>query len=228
MRISVITTTCDRQRGVELCEKYMARQTVKPDEWIVADSGAAPATLTMGQIHIHKTEPPGARNLGNNVLRALDAVTGDIVIFVEDDDYYLSNHIEECVKGLRDKLVHGCPDLRYYNVKHRCFIEMKNRGSALCQTAFHASLIPEMCAAAISAREANRFDIDGRFWLHRREQSIGPTTVIGIKGVQGTAGLGMGHRPNSSTRRQWTPDPNYNKLREWIGADAEAYYCADH
>src|SRR5690606_25010357 len=48
MRISIITPTADRPRGIELCERYMARQTVQPHEWVVADGGHIPAKLTMG------------------------------------------------------------------------------------------------------------------------------------------------------------------------------------
>src|SRR5690606_9818079 len=119
MRVSVITPTCDRPRGIELCERWMARQTMRPDEWIVADSGQIAASLTMGQIHLRQPMPPGAQNLASNILRALDAATGDVVIFAEDDDYYRADHIEQCINGLATKSAYGCPTLNYFNVAHR-------------------------------------------------------------------------------------------------------------
>lgn len=223
MRISVITPTADRPRGIELCERWMARQTVQPDGWIVADGGQVPATLTMGQIHLHQPSPPGAANLAGNLLRALDAVTGDVVVIVEDDDYYQPTHIEECVRGLRNRPVHGCPRLLYVNVQHRCWVQMGNRGAALCQTAFVRAEIPAMRRAAERARQAGRFGIDGNFWSGREALATGPATCIGIKGLAGTPGLGIGHRPRSAPGRRWHPDPNLSELRRLIGADVEHY-----
>lgn len=45
--VTVITPTADQPTGIALLERYMARQTVKPDAWIVADDGNTPASLTM-------------------------------------------------------------------------------------------------------------------------------------------------------------------------------------
>lgn len=223
MRVSVITPTADRPRGIELCERWMARQTLQPEQWIVADGGKLPAALTMGQTHLHKASPTGAANLAGNILRALDAVTGDVVVVVEDDDYYLPTHIEECVRGLQRQPAYGCASLVYFNVSKRCHIQMPNRGSALCQTAFRAELIPELRRSAQEAMAAGDFGIDGRFWASRTHMASGPQTVIGIKGLTGTPGLGIGHRPKSKPNRRWRPDPNLEHLRQLIGADVECY-----
>lgn len=223
MRISVITPTADRPRGIELCERYMARQTVQPHEWIVSDGGRTPATLTAGQVHLWEPSAPGAANLAGNLLRALDRATGDIVVVVEDDDHYLPTHIAECVKGLAKQPAYGCPTLKYYNVAHRMYVQMRNKGSALCQTAFRRELIPEMQNAARSAIAANDFRIDGRFWSPRIGLANGPQTVVGIKGLPGTAGLGIGHRPKSGRGKMWRNDPDMNVLRDWIGGDADNY-----
>lgn len=223
MKISVVTPTCDRPLGVKLCELYIARQTLQPHEWIVSDSGVTPAGLTQGQIHLHQPAPPGARNLACNIMRALDRVTGDIVVIAEDDDWIAEDHIERCVEGLRKRAAYGCPALNYFNVAHRCWVAMKNRGSALCQTAFRRELIPEMRAAAQAAHSAGDFSIDGRFWAHRQREAKGAMTVIGIKGLPGTPGLGIGHRPKHS--RGWRPDPLFRQLERWIGKDVENYRC---
>lgn len=225
MRLSLVTPTCDRPRGIELCERYMARQTVKWHEWIVADSGATPATLTMGQRHIRQPMPPGARNLASNIMAALDRVTGEAVVIIEDDDHYSPDHLAACANGMESQAAYGCPKLNYYNVQHRCWIKMRNKGSALCQTAFRRELIPDMRAAAQMAHEANDFGIDGRFWAPRIALANGPQTVIGIKGLTGTPGLGIGHRPRKSPGRKWTDDPSMEKLEQWIGADVENYRC---
>lgn len=223
MRISVITPTADRPRGIELCERYMARQTVQPHEWIVADGGNVAAKLTMGQRHLHHPSPPGAANLAGNIQRALDAVTGDAVVIVEDDDHYSPGHLAACRVGLQANPAYGCSWLIYFNVAHRCWVKMANRGSALCQTAFRADLIPEMLAAAREASAAGKFNIDGRFWANRTRMATGQQTVIGIKGLPGTPGLGIGHRPKSYPGRNWRPDPKLEHLRKLIGEDVENY-----
>ena len=144
MRLSVITPTAGRQAGITLAERWMARQTVQPFEWIVADGGMVPAALTMGQRHLHQPSEPGPANFAGNVLRALEAVQGDAVVIVEDDDYYFPNHLALCRAGLERGKAYGCATLNYFNVSERCWIRMGNRGSALCQTAFRSDLIPRM------------------------------------------------------------------------------------
>jgi hypothetical protein len=155
-------------------------------------------------------------------------VTGDVVIVVEDDDHYSPRHIEVSIKHLRNHEATGCRTLNYYNVEHRCWISMGNRGAALCQTAFRASMIGRMLDVSKKCYAANDFCIDGKFWSGIGGGTHDEQTVVGIKGLPGTKGLGNGHRPNSSIRRRWHPDPGFAKLREWIGDDAGEYVNAYH
>ena len=226
MRISVITPTADQPRGIELLEGYMSRQTVQPDEWIVADDGNVPARLTMGQLHLVRPRmQEGGRSLASNMLAALDRVTGDVVVVFEHDDWYASDHIETSLLGLRQARATGSKWQRYYNVEHRCWIMMQNIGSALCNTAFRTDLAPAMRVAAERALEAGTYGLDRLFWdsLSGADKCITETeTVVGIKGLPGRPGLGLGHRPNAS--RQWTFDPDAEKLREWVGNDASSYF----
>lgn len=221
MKISVITPTCDRPFGIALCERYMARQTVQPDEWIVADGGQALAPLTMGQTHIHEPRPAGAGNLTGNILNALDAVTGDVVVIVEDDDWYRTDHIEMALEGLAGAPVYGCNWLHYYHVGDRRWSKFRNRGAALCQTAFRRELLDRMKASAEYAASHASYSIDGRFWSGLERYATAPQTVVGIKGLPGTKGLGVGHRSNP--RVNWTHDPDMTELRRWVGSDAENY-----
>jgi len=80
-----------------------------------------------------------------------------------------------------------------------------------------------MRRAAKRAIETGTFCIDGIFWQGREALARGPQTVIGIKGLAGTPGLGIGHRPRSAPGRRWHPDPNLSELRRLIGADVEHY-----
>lgn len=218
MKISVITPTCGRHAAIPFIEKYMRAQTVQPDEWVVADGGVEPAPLTMGQTHIHYPCEPGARNLARNMLHALEAVTGDVVVMFEDDDIYLPNHIEESVKVLQRQNAAGCSSLRYFNLEHRCWIEMRNKGSALCQTSFRREALNLMRNMANECLITNSYCLDQKFWGVGQWTSNLPQTVIGLKGLPGVAGLGIGHRPDFK-KRGWVSDPSLSKLKEWVGED---------
>lgn len=222
--ITLITPTCDQPTGIALCEQYMARQTMGFDQWIVADDGIEPATLTMGQTHIARSrEHEGGRSLAGNIMAALPNVTGDIVLIIEHDDWYAPDHIATCVEQLRNAKAAGSQWQRYYNVRHRCWILMRNIGSALCNTAFRRELIPAMNEAAKHAFLAGKYGVDRMFWdsIPAHDKNIhGIDTVVGVKGLPGRAGLGLGHRPDKT--RAWTYDDG-EKLREWIGDDARIY-----
>jgi glycosyltransferase involved in cell wall biosynthesis len=225
-KITVITPTADQPLGIALLEKYMARQTVLPDQWIVADDGIKPATMTMGQEHIVTPRKYDlGRSLSKNIILGLKAATGDIIIIMEHDDYYTANHIEVCIKHLENTRATGSRLQRYYNVEHRCWLEMNNVGSSLCNTAFTKDLIPQMNNAANMAFNNNLYCVDRLFWdslaytRHAKTHDI--NTVVGIKGLPGRKGLGLGHRPNAS--RTWHSDPEFTKLSEWIGDDIQYY-----
>lgn len=225
-KITLITPTCDRPFGVALAEKYVKHQTVQPHQWIVADGGQVPATLTMGQTHIRTPGPVGARNLANNILSAIPHVTGDIVVIVEDDDVYLPTHLERVYRILETQDVTGSTTLDYYNLRVRKYLQMKNIGSSLAQTAMRTNMLPVLERAAKTAHSNNSYGIDANFWLLAGCHHASPErTVVGMKGLPGTQGLGVGHRPNDG--RPWISDPDFTKLREWLGDLAEPYIHAN-
>lgn len=227
VRVSLVTPTCERPMGIRLMEEYMRRQTVSWHEWIVADGGTERASLTMGQQHLWVPSAPGMENLAANLEVALLTVTGDVVVFIEDDDFYFPTHVEDSVRLLRDADAAGARRLRYYNVFYRNWVEMANRGAALCQTSIQSDQIPRMLDAISKCRRARDYCIDGEFWSSvRNGNSHDGRTVVGIKGLPGTSGLGIGHRPFTGKKRGWSDDPGMHKLREWIG-DAAANYEGD-
>jgi glycosyltransferase involved in cell wall biosynthesis len=222
MKITLITPTADQPLGMMLAEQYIARQTVGFHEWIVADDGTVPARLTMGQKHlVRKREHEGGRSLAGNMLAALPHVTGDIVVMIEHDDWYSPLHLATSLQRLQDAKATGNGFQRYYNVHVRCFRLMKNVGSALCNTAFTADLIPAMQQAAKAAFQQGGYGVDRLFWdsLTSGKDVHDIETVVGIKGLPGRPGLGMGHRPDKG----WSLDPQLVTLREWIGDDVENY-----
>lgn len=223
MNVTVITPTSDRPAAWPLAERWMARQTVQPDQWIVVDDGATPAPLTAGQQHIRRARTgEGGQSLAANLLAAIPHVRGDVVLVMEDDDYYRPAHIEVQLRhlGMHDAV--GCVWLDYYNLRHRAWRVLRNPCAALCNTAFYAHYLPVLEAAAERVRAAadGFYHVDRLFWdamgtagLHEDR------TVVGIKGLPGLAGIGMGHR----RRGPWERDPAWRQLRAWVGDDADAY-----
>ncbi|MES2625890.1 MAG: glycosyltransferase family A protein [Pseudomonadota bacterium] len=224
MQITLITPTADQPNGVVLLEKYMSTQTEKFHQWIVADDGIEHASLTMGQTHlVRPRQHEGAQSLASNILAALPHVSGDIVIIVEHDDYYAKDHISVCLDRLEHVKATGSKWQRYYNVYYRTHRTMKNIGSALCNTAFRAELIPHVERAAQKAFSRNAIGLDRFFWDSLAGMAVEThdiNTVVGIKGLPGRKGLGIGHKPPDGRS---TPDPDLNQLRAWIGDDAESY-----
>lgn len=219
--LSVITPTADRPAAWPLIETWMARQTVQPDQWIVVDDGAEPAPLTRGQMHIRRQRTAdGGGSLALNLIEAVRHVETDLVVVVEDDDYYRQNHLETCTRRLADHDATGCTWLDYYNVELRAWRRIRNSCAALCNTAFRANRLPDLKAAAEDAMRHGIYHVDRLFWrrvgpagLHEEE------TVIGVKGLPGRRGIGIGHKRDGA----WTPDPGGAKAREWLGADAARY-----
>lgn len=221
MKISVLTPTADRPLAFALCEQMMKRQTVQPLEWIVADGGAVPAHCTMGQTHLYDPRPPGASNFANNLMNGIAAARGDLLVFVEDDDVYFPEHLERMAlvadRGYR--IVGSEANMRYYNVASRCWRVFDNIGAALCQTAVRRELFPMLRA---TVQESYGHGVDVKLWTAAGRNAWGFSyvmSVVGIKGMPGQSGLGVGHRPDA----RWMPDPELDKLREWIGTDAERY-----
>ena len=221
MKVTVITPTADRPAAWPLAERWMARQTVQPDQWIVADDGTAPAPLTAGQEHIRRprTELGGA-SLAKNLLAAIEQVRGDVVLIMEDDDFYRSNHIEVCIERLRNFRATGSIWLNYYNLQLMGWRRIRNSCAALCNTAFRAECLPTLENAARGALRQGVYHVDRLFWQQVGKSGLHEVeTVVGMKGLPGMAGIGIGHKAGAS----WRDDPAGDQLRRWIGEDAEAY-----
>ena len=238
--ISVITPTCDRPVGILLLERWIARQTQPPDEWIIADGGRREAaTILHGQRHLYDDSvPPGVANFHANLERGIRAATGDLIIIMEDDDWYADTHIATMLAQLSRPgiTIAGDDQQRYYNLDHRCWRLMQNKGAALAQTGFHRALIPAFLAVIAGRRaqvdsadpvqRCRAIGVDAFLWQSQPREAWcleRTETVVGIKGLPGQAGLGMGHRPRVA---QWTPDPDGTQLAAWVGPADAAWYRA--
>ena len=171
MKISIITPTGGRATAFALCERWMKRQTLKPDEWIVVDDYEKPTKCKMGQKVIRR-EPfwqPGQMTLQRNLLEALKVVTGDIIFIIEDDDWYSPNYIENMVKKFEtlsegksiseSSLLIGEGHCIYYQLRNYTYMIHSNMNHAsLFQTGFTKDLIPKINDLLIKHIDQMYFD----------------------------------------------------------------------
>jgi glycosyltransferase involved in cell wall biosynthesis len=198
----------------------MGRQTLKADQWIVADDGIEEQPTTAGQQVIRRQRSSeGAKSLADNILASIDHVRGDYVGIIENDDYYLPDHIEYHVNQLKDNVASGGVWLNYYNVQYKGYRTIRNKCSALCNTFMRVEVLEDLRKAALECRAKNDYNIDQHFWERVGYKGLHEhVSVIGIKGLAGRKGLGVGHRPKSLQA-----DPNFKQLKLWLGDDATYY-----
>lgn len=228
MRLSLLTATSDRPEAFALCLGYIARQTVKPHEHIVIDDGATPVSVPEGVRHFYKPEFRGNGSMAKKVRWALEneIITGDALVWIEDDDAYMSGWLEFCARELARFDLIGEGRNLYYNVRNRWWFDHGNMTHAsLCATACTRAAFP-----AVLKEVCNNDDpfIDSRLWKDFRGKKRvfdpvnpgGKRLTIGIKAMPGLRGYGSGHDVDSG----WAiRDPNLVKLRSLIGPDADSY-----
>lgn len=228
--ITLVTPTHDRPQAFALCEKYMARQTVKPDRWIVVDDGVEPARCTLGQERIRLlTIDTPRESFRKNWLTGLQMARGRILC-IEDDDWYRADYIEQMAEMFDARPLIGEARARYFNVRHRMFLTHTNRFHAsLCQTGIGSE---EIRQAAVRVLETDKRPemLDGSLW---RRSGVSPelkllrpssTICVGIKAVPGRGGMGVGHSLAEMKAQPYQFDPSAEMLRRWIGEeDAVAY-----
>lgn len=223
MLVSLLTCTSDRPAGFRLCERWMSRQTYAGDiEWIVVDDGITPATCTQGQVHMRLNPVSDPRaSFKQNMLAGIRAISGDVALFVEDDDWYAPGYVAAMVDALQRFPLVGSPRARQYHVNQRMYRLCENDGHAsLAQTGIGAWELTGMLGFVLHT--TNPF-YDKRIW-----KALGPAGLVvdrslsvGIKGLPGKGGLSVVHRHPVNMRM--VPDPDGTQLREWLGADAEEY-----
>lgn len=222
--IIAITPTGGRPEAFALCEKYMARQTMQPDEWIVVDDCDPATSCTMGQVVIRPCSRwnPTKQTQHRNLMAAIDHIKPQQfnVILFEDDDWYAPDYIEKQCGRLHFNELVGEQPARYYHVRYRAArLFAQTRHASLCATAFRSSMLDEFMDLC-----EQRAWLDTTLWSRygSRGQLYHDHSVIGIKGMPGREGVSAAHR--NIPGPQWMGDPGGDILRQWIGAeDAKVY-----
>lgn len=103
MRISVIITNCNYADYIcEAIESALV-QTQTPDEIIVVDDGSTDDSVTRieAAYSANPTVKLVQKKNGGHIAAfntGVEQATGDILFFLDADDYYAEEHIEKCVK----------------------------------------------------------------------------------------------------------------------------------
>lgn len=221
MKVTAITATGDRGEAFHLCQLYVSRQTRKPDQWIIVDDGRQPLKFSAPfpcQTVLLRRRPEPGMTLGAQLRAALPSVTGDLVVFMEDDDWYSQDYLYVMGRVAEEvpATVIGVDADIYYNLRNRT---MRHFGpgrqhASLCQTAIRWPAGRERLERAVEADV-----IDVSLWRglspgdgHRFR--VEPPLVVGIKGMPGRPGHGIGHRSRGPVR-----DHDLGELERLIGRE---------
>lgn len=222
--ITLITPTGMRPEAFALCEKWILRQTVKPDEWIVVDDGVihTPITLTTKIIRPEVKWKAKTNSQGSNLYLAFQFAQGDYIVFIEDDDWYRENYLESLMDKIIEANAHivGEGEAIFYHVGQKKWRALGNKEfCCLAHTVIHNSLAPFV----LQGIAKNERYLDKYLWneikkFHEIKSLViypEPKLSVSIKGLPGRPGIVSGHRFNS----WWNRDDNWGKLVGVIGEE---------
>ncbi len=221
--ITVLTCTGGRQMCFDRLEFYMKRQTVQPDQWIVVDDCQEPTVCSMGQ-EVIRRQPwwkPGDMTLPQNMIAGLEKVRGDIVLVMEDDDWYRADYIEKMAELLQAYELVGEGRAKYYNIyNYRQILHPNMAHASLCQTGFRSAVIPDImrvltCNRTYQYVDLHMWKLDINKYIFPLDESL----CVGIKGMPGRPGAGYGHGDKMGV----IDKQPFEKLSQWIGDDVGFY-----
>lgn len=229
-RITCITPTGDRPLAFALCQRWMMRQTMQADQWIVVDDGRNPAEPSVPMEYVRR-EPRGDDpkcTLAVNLREALPRITGNKILVIEDDEYYAPGYIAEMSRRLDVYELVGICRSKYYHVPTGGYMTNGNGGHAsLAETGFRASFLP-----VVSSCIGKGIDIhwlDTQLWRIANSSGsrnfhlfvdLDEPLYVGIKGLPGREGVGIGHQTRAYRTRDGV---NREILKRWIPRDYQVY-----
>ncbi len=225
--ISLITPTGDRREAFALCERWIKRQTYTgPLQWIVVDDGKIPTKVTAGQeYHRRQVARSEGHTLPQNLRVALPHVRYDKLLFIEDDDWYAPNYVEQMARWLDDDALVGASFARYYWPRLARYREFpKHEHASLCRTGIRRDLFSRL-HRCLNGNQS----IDMRLWAstpgRRHDEQVLCISPKGMPGRSLSANekAGLSGKSHGGDPREGKPDADLSKLREWIGDDVEHF-----
>lgn len=198
--ITAITCTGDRRACFDLCYRYMSRQTLKPDQWIVVDDGQIPIDLEKyplitDYIRRQKTGRRPKHTLARNLREAVKIIHHKKCVIFEDDDWYHKDYIRLMGDVLEREDLVGQKVVIEFNVALKRYRVKRNKAhSSLCCTAFNYALYNHL---KIIVNANDSFLVDRQLWnsffgCKKLLNNQTPYLVVGIKGSQGRRGMSRG------------------------------------
>jgi glycosyltransferase involved in cell wall biosynthesis len=232
MQFTVITPTGGRPKPFALCCRYLLRQNLLPVEWIVVDDGAEEAYIppfpTDIQVkYIRRVRRPDdpKHTLPVQILTAMQEVTTDYVLIMEDDDWYAPSYTQAMLAAFaspKKPWIVGQGETLYYHYPARKYFQNKNKTHAsLCQTGFKVSLANQIKQACHVCWKKPFLDL--AIWNIKAPKLVlsgYPPLCVGMKGLPGREGTTMGW---NEKHPRYKPDKDFSFLRTNIGDDVELY-----
>lgn len=247
--MTVITPTGDRPLTFALCRHWMARQTLKPDQWIVVDDGQTALRPDLFMKYIRRLPGPADPKFTMlaNLTAALPEIAGDKIIFFEDDEYYAPDFIATMARQLDRAELAGIMRSKYYHLPSGGYFKHTNIFHAsLAETGFRRGFLNQFKTLLNESRDF----LDIRIWRSvaggmvgmsaRPGQSTASMTermlaggrgllfddverplYLGMKGLPGRTGIGIGHNAVNYPHFDST---DRRMLRQWIPDDYKIYF----
>lgn len=224
--ITAITPTGDRPLAFALCQNWMKKQTLQPDQWIVVDDGKIPMKPFVSMEYVRRKPLPSDSNrtLIENLKIAIPRIKGSKIVIIEDDEYYAPKYIEEISFRLNQHEIVGIGKSRYYHLPSGNYSRLSNINQAsLAEMAFRSSFLPEFK----SFLNGDSY-LDIRIWrsINRKRAIIfidnKNPLYVGMKGMPGRHGIGGGHDINHGVYHSRFCDKSRKILNSWI-PDKDAY-----
>jgi len=228
--ITLITPTGDRPLAFALCQNWMRKQTLQPDQWIVIDDGKIPMKPYVSMEYVRRKpclDDPQC-TLSLNLEISLLLIKGNKIIIIEDDEYYAPKYVEIMADKLEQHEIVGIGKAKYYHLFLSRYYKNRNTWhSSLAQTAFQDSFLPEF--KEILHTNIGSALIDKCIWRKIRNDKRGfiffddnDSLYAGIKGLPGRFGM-IGHDSEARYYRRCSPDISHEILKQWIPEDYSIY-----
>lgn len=242
MKVSAVTCTGDRHLCLDLLTGWIDHQTRKPDQWLIIDDGKQPYAPDYECDYYYRepSEEDPEFTMVTNLQEAIHMIEGDVILFMEDDEYYAPRYIETMVNNIKDYDLAGICRSKYYHLPSRCYYVHNNYDHAsLAQTMIKRKLLDDIEQMSVE----NQF-IDVKLWgvnVNAMFKPYRPKSVdngfavnngkgflfddgdsdclyVGMKGMPGRGGIGSGHKGMGRF------DNGGMKLKQWMPKDFDTYW----
>lgn len=216
--ISVITPTGDRHTSLSLCRFYVRRQSI-PVQWVVVDDGQEPWNPGADvYVRRERRDDDPAHTITVQIPEALAAATGDLVVVMEDDDWYGPHFVERIASYLQKAEVAGEGIRRIWRADIKWGDERIKRGrkhTALASMGWRRTHDARATAMCIEHRD-DPF-VDRHIW------EAASSSFMGWEEPQNMAIKGLPGRPGTKEHQKLWGRHDETLLHKWIGDDALRY-----